>query len=35
VRYRTLEQLDEVIKRLEKGPDAGDGVESGPRVRGL
>lgn len=35
VRYRTLEQLDEVIRRLEKGPDAADGAESGPRVRGL
>ena len=35
VRYRTLEQLDEVIRRLEKKPDAGDGAEGGPRVRGL
>jgi ParB family chromosome partitioning protein len=31
VRYRTLEQLDEVIRRLEQGP----AVASGPKVRRL
>jgi ParB family transcriptional regulator, chromosome partitioning protein len=35
VRYRSLEQLDEVIRRLEKGTDAGEDVERGPRIRGL
>ena len=41
VRYRTLEQLDEVIRRLEKGPDEGHHEEHGhahkhgPKVRGL
>jgi len=34
VHYRTLEQLDEVIRRLEKAP-AGAGEGDGPRVRGL
>jgi ParB family chromosome partitioning protein len=34
IRYRTLEQLDEVIRRLESGP-AKDGEDGGPRVRGL
>jgi hypothetical protein len=39
VRYRTLEQLDDVIQRLEKGPKiAADdqseaGPKSGPRIR--
>jgi ParB family chromosome partitioning protein len=33
VRYRTLEQLDEVIRRLETG--VGGGEDGGPRVRGL
>jgi hypothetical protein len=28
VRYRTLDQLDEVIRRLESGP-----VASAPRIR--
>ena len=38
VRYRTLEQLDEVIRRLEAGPgDDGPDAErdKGPRVRRL
>ena len=35
VRYRTLEQLDDVIRRLESGPkiEADDESKSGPRVR--
>ena len=33
VRYRSLDQLDEVIRRLESGPASGD--DAGPRVRRL
>jgi len=34
VRYRTLEQLDDVIQRLESGPQRRDDTESGgPRIR--
>jgi ParB family chromosome partitioning protein len=39
VRYRTLEQLDDVIRRLESGPkieaddQSEDGRKSGPRIR--
>ena len=35
VRYRTLEQLDDVVRRLESGPkiEADDESQSGRRVR--
>jgi ParB family chromosome partitioning protein len=36
VRYRTLEQLDDVVKRLESGPQAyveEEDAPSGPRIR--
>jgi ParB family chromosome partitioning protein len=33
VRYRTLEQLDDVIQRLESGPQLRDGESAGPRIR--
>jgi hypothetical protein len=34
VRYRTLEQLDDVIQRLESGPNIqADENASGPRIR--
>ena len=39
VRYRTLEQLDDVVRRLESGPaiedddQSNDAAKSGPRVR--
>jgi ParB family chromosome partitioning protein len=36
VSYRTLEQLDDVIARLERGPKISDGGDSsGPRIRRL
>jgi ParB family chromosome partitioning protein len=34
VRYRTLEQLDEVVRRLESGPKS-DRADAGPRIRSL
>jgi ParB family chromosome partitioning protein len=35
VRYRTLEQLDEVVRRLESGAKTAERNESGPRIRRL
>ena len=35
VRYRTLEQLDEVVRRLESGAKSAERGESGPRIRKL
>jgi ParB family chromosome partitioning protein len=35
VRYRTLEQLDEVVRRLETAPKSAERDDSGPRIRRL
>jgi hypothetical protein len=35
VRYKTLEQLDEVVRRLETAPRRTEPNASGPRIRSL